>query len=131
LLDVLRNHLGLTGTRFGCGLEAMRDVHGTESTAKPREILRKGAVDPRGQSVTTIEGLGHRPIRTVAAGLHRDAGRQCGLLSLGHIDLGEALLDRDTAPTRPRSRRRSMTTSVVAARITGSCARSRSPPPYA
>ena len=45
LLDVLRNHLGLVGTKFGCGLEqcgcCMVLVDG-----KPGEILRQGGCRP-------------------------------------------------------------------------------------
>ena len=49
LLDILRNHLGLVGTKFGCGLEqcgcCMVLVDG-----QPGEILRQGAVDGGRQS---------------------------------------------------------------------------------
>ena len=57
LLDVLRNHLGLMGTRYGCGLEqcgsCMVLVDGEPAYACTREI---GTV--AGRTVTTIEGLG-------------------------------------------------------------------------
>jgi nicotinate dehydrogenase subunit A len=57
LLDVLRNHLGLMGTRYGCGLEqcgsCMVLVDGQPAYACTREV---GTVADR--KVTTIEGLG-------------------------------------------------------------------------
>jgi nicotinate dehydrogenase subunit A len=57
LLEVLRNHLGLMGTRYGCGLEQCGCctvlVDGEPSYACTREV---GTV--AGRSVTTIEGLG-------------------------------------------------------------------------
>ena len=63
LLDVLRNHLGLTGTRFGCGLEqcgsCMVLIDGL-----PEKSCGKALSTVTGKSVTTIEGLGHRPIPT-------------------------------------------------------------------
>lgn len=57
LLDVLRNQLGLMGTRYGCGLEqcgcCMVLVDGQPSYACTREV---GTVADR--KVTTVEGLG-------------------------------------------------------------------------
>ena len=57
LLDVLRNSLGLTGTRFGCGEElcgaCMVLIDGTPEYSCSRDI---GTVAAR--AVVTIEGLG-------------------------------------------------------------------------
>ena len=59
LLEVLRNHLGLMGTRYGCGLEqcgcCMVLVDGEPVYACTREV---GTVADR--AVTTVEGLGTR-----------------------------------------------------------------------
>jgi nicotinate dehydrogenase subunit A len=100
LLDVLRNHLGLMGTRYGCGLEqcgsCMVLVDGQPAYACTREV---GTVADR--KVTTIEGLGTpaRPHPLQQAFLDEQAG-QCGYCLSGIIISAKALLDRNPAPTR-------------------------------
>ena len=78
LLDALRNHLGLMGTRYGCGLEqcgcCMVLVDGQPTYSCTREL---GTV--AGRQVTTIEGLG------TAAAPH---------------PLQQAFLDRNPEPSR-------------------------------
>jgi nicotinate dehydrogenase subunit A len=57
LLDVLRHHLDLTGTRFGCGLEQCGAcivlIDGV-----PEKSCGKALSTVAGRSVMTIEGLG-------------------------------------------------------------------------
>jgi nicotinate dehydrogenase subunit A len=59
LLDVLRNHLGLMGTKFGCGLEqcgcCMVLVDG-----KPEKSCGRSLSAVAGKEIVTIEGLGTR-----------------------------------------------------------------------
>jgi nicotinate dehydrogenase subunit A len=100
LLEVLRNRLGLTGSRFGCGLEqcgaCMVLVDGTPVHACSREV---GTV--AGRSVTTIEGLGRpgalHPLQQ--AFLDEQAG-QCGYCLSGILISAKALLDRNKRPGR-------------------------------
>jgi nicotinate dehydrogenase subunit A len=100
LLDVLRNHLDLKGSRYGCGLEqcgtCMVLVDGEPTYACTREI---GSV--AGRSVTTIEGLGtaENPHPLQRAFLDEQAG-QCGYCLSGIIISAKALLDRNPSPTR-------------------------------
>ncbi|MEA2776243.1 MAG: nicotinate dehydrogenase subunit [Acetobacteraceae bacterium] len=100
LLDVLRNHLDLKGSRYGCGLEqcgtCMVLIDGEPAYACAREI---GSVT--GRSVTTIEGLGtaESPHPLQRAFLEEQAG-QCGYCLSGIIISAKALLDRTPAPTR-------------------------------
>ena len=100
LLEVLRNHLGLMGTRYGCGLEqcgaCMVLVDGEPIYACTRET---GTV--AGRSVTTIESLGtpDKPHPLQQAFLDEQAG-QCGSCLSGIIMSAKALLDRNPAPTR-------------------------------
>ena len=100
LLDVLRNHLGLMGTRYGCGLEQCGAcivlVDGQPAYACTREA---GTV--AGRSVTTIESLGtpDKPHPLQQAFLEEQAG-QCGYCLSGIIMSAKALLDRTPAPTR-------------------------------
>jgi nicotinate dehydrogenase subunit A len=100
LLDVLRNNLGLTGTRFGCGLEqcgcctVLIDGVATKSCARPVATVA-------GKSVTTIEGLGtpDHPHPLQQAFLEEQAG-QCGYCLSGIIVSAKALLDRNPSPSR-------------------------------
>jgi nicotinate dehydrogenase subunit A len=96
LLDVLRNALGLKGSRYGCGLEqcgsCMVLLDGEPVYGCSREL---GSV--AGRRVTTIEGLAAHPL--IAAFLDEQAG-QCGYCLSGIVVSAAALLDRNPAPSR-------------------------------
>jgi nicotinate dehydrogenase subunit A len=100
LLDVLRNHLDLKGSRYGCGLEqcgtCMVLIDGEPEYSCAREV---GSV--AGRSVTTIEGLGtpKHPHPLQRAFLEEQAG-QCGYCLSGILISAKALLDRNPTPTR-------------------------------
>ena len=100
LLEVLRNHLGLMGTRYGCGLEqcgcCMVLVDGQPAYSCTREV---GTV--AGCDVTTIEGLGTaaKPHPLQRAFLDEQAG-QCGYCLSGILISAKALLDRNPNPSR-------------------------------
>ena len=100
LLEVLRNHFGLMGTRYGCGLEqcgcCMVLVDDQPIYACTREI---GTIADR--RVTTIEGLGtpEKPHPLQQAFLDEQAG-QCGYCLSGILISAKALLDRNPNPTR-------------------------------
>ena len=100
LLDVLRNHLGLVGTRFGCGQEqcgccmVLIDGH-------PEKSCGKALSTAAGKAVVTIEGLGtpERPHPLQQAFLDEQAG-QCGYCLAGILICAKALLDRNPSPSR-------------------------------
>ena len=100
LLDVLRNHLGLVGTKFGCGLEqcgcCIVLVDG-----RPEKSCGKAVSTVAGKRVVTIEGIGtrDRPHPLQQAFLDEQAG-QCGYCLPGIIVTAKALLDRNPAPAR-------------------------------
>ncbi len=100
LLEALRNHLGLMGTRYGCGLEqcgcCMVLVDGQPVHACTREL---GTVARR--SVTTVEGLGTpaKPHAIQQAFIDEQAG-QCGYCLSGIVVSTKALLDRNPNPSR-------------------------------
>jgi nicotinate dehydrogenase subunit A len=100
LLDVLRNHLGLVGTKFGCGQEqcgcCMVLIDG-----EPVKSCGKAVSTVAGKSVLTIEGLGTpvRPHPLQQAFLDEQAG-QCGYCLAGILISAKALLDKNPAPTR-------------------------------
>ena len=97
LLDVLRNHFDLKGSRYGCGLEqcgsCMVLIDGEAAYSCAREL---GSV--AGRSITTIEGLGgNHPLQI--AFMEEQAG-QCGYCLSGILMTAKALLDRNPSPTR-------------------------------
>ncbi|MGE0226621.1 MAG: (2Fe-2S)-binding protein [Acetobacteraceae bacterium] len=97
LLDVLRNHLDLKGSRYGCGQEQCGScvvlIDGEPDYSCAREV---GTV--AGRAITTIEGLGgSHPLQQ--AFLEEQAG-QCGYCLSGILMTAKALLDRNPSPSR-------------------------------
>ena len=99
LLYVLRNHLGLKGTRFGCGLGScgaclvLVDGLVAYSCDTPLWAVQ-------GQEITTVEGLGpsdqpHPVIRALIAG----QAAQCGYCLSGVIIAAVGLLARNADPS--------------------------------
>ena len=99
LLWVLRDVLGLTGTKFGCGL-ALCGVCTIHLDGSPRRacVLPVSAVV--GHSVTTIEGIGKTEVckRVQKAWLDLEVV-QCGYCQTGQIMAAAALLQKTPAPT--------------------------------
>jgi nicotinate dehydrogenase subunit A len=99
LLYVLRNDLGLTGTKFGCGLGQCGSctvLVGGQATRSCMIPLQAAA----GQTVTTIEGLGspERPHPLQAAFIEEQAA-QCGYCTPGIVMAAKAFLDQTPRPT--------------------------------
>ncbi len=100
LLAVLRNELGLMGTRFGCGLEqcgcCMVLIDG-----QPEKACAKPVWSMAGKNITTVEGLGtaERPHPLQQAFLDEQAG-QCGYCLSGILISAKALIDVNPKPTR-------------------------------
>jgi nicotinate dehydrogenase subunit A len=100
LLSVLREELGLRGTRFGCGTEqcgaCMVLIDGAPAYACTREVATVA-----GKSVTTVEGLSRNgalhPLQQ--AFLDEQAG-QCGYCLSGILVSASALLARNRKPSR-------------------------------
>lgn len=100
LLSVLRDELGLRGTKFGCGTEQCGAcvvlVDGEPAYSCTREV---GTLD--GKSITTIEGLAQNgalhPLQQ--AFLDEQAG-QCGYCLSGILVAAAALLQKNPKPSR-------------------------------
>jgi nicotinate dehydrogenase subunit A len=100
LLNVLRNSLGLMGTRFGCGLEQCGCCT-VLIDGVPEKCCAKPVWSVAGKAIVTIEGLGtpERPHPLQQAFIDEQAG-QCGYCLSGIIVSAKALLDKNPAPTR-------------------------------
>lgn len=99
LLWVLREHLGLTGTKYGCGIAACGacTVH-LDGAAVRSCTLRAG--EATGKRVTTIEGLpGGAEHPVVKAWIAQEVA-QCGYCQSGQIMQAAALLAETPRPTR-------------------------------
>jgi aerobic-type carbon monoxide dehydrogenase small subunit (CoxS/CutS family) len=103
LLDLLRDELGLLGTKLACGEGACGACAVLlDGRAVPSCILLAAAAD--GHAVTTIEGIGRdRPTALQEAFVAEDA-LQCGFCTPGQIVTATALLARKGAPTREEIR---------------------------
>jgi isoquinoline 1-oxidoreductase alpha subunit len=98
LLWVLRDEVGLTGTKFGCGM----GVCGACSVLLNGEITRScvlavGAVD--GRSIVTIEGLSPDGSHPVQKAWIEESVPQCGYCQSGMVLAAVALLKRTPHPS--------------------------------
>ncbi len=100
LLWVLRNHFGLTGTKYGCGI----GFCGTCTVLIDNEAVRSCTVavsDVAGKSVITIEGLAEDgKLHPVQQAFTDHDALQCGYCTPGMILTAVALLNKNQAPTR-------------------------------
>ena len=105
LLYVLRDHLGLNGAKFGCGLgqcgacTVMADGAAILSCVVPVAVLQ-------GRRIKTLEGLGTRenPGPVQRAFIEEQAA-QCGLCIPGMIMQAQALLEKNQSPSQAEIRR--------------------------
>ena len=104
LLYVLRNDLGLTGTKFGCGL-AQCGACTVLVDGRAVRSCSTAASAAQGRRVTTIEGLGspERPDPLQAAFIEEQAA-QCGYCTSGMIMSARALLAQTPRPTEAEVR---------------------------
>jgi len=101
LADLLREQLGLTGTKVGCGEGQCGACNVILDGKLVRSCVTKMAKVADGASITTIEGIGTpenlHPLQ-LAWTVH--GGAQCGFCSPGFIVSSKALLDETPDPTR-------------------------------
>jgi isoquinoline 1-oxidoreductase subunit alpha len=97
LLWVLRDHLGMTGTKFGCGMALCGacTVH-IDGAATRSCVLPLGAVE--GKSITTIEGLSKDRSHAVQKAWLEIDVPQCGYCQSGQIMSAVALLKTNPKP---------------------------------
>jgi carbon-monoxide dehydrogenase small subunit len=97
LLDVLREDIGLTGTKKGCGLGKCgactvlldgRPVHSC--------LILAPQVD--GKKITTIEGIAGQEPHVLQSAFVEKGAVQCGFCTPGMINTAKALLDNNPDP---------------------------------
>jgi isoquinoline 1-oxidoreductase alpha subunit len=99
LLWALREHLQLTGTKFGCGVASCGACTVHVDGAPVRACVTTLSM-VEGRTVTTIEGLspdGNHPLQKAWVA---EQVPQCGYCQSGQIMQAAALLARTKAPTR-------------------------------
>ena len=99
LVDLLRDELGLTGTKIGCDTSQCGAcvVRMNGSTVKSCTCL---AVQADGAEITTIEGLGKNgELHPVQEAFWNNHGLQCGFCTAGMIISVTELLERNPHPS--------------------------------
>ena len=98
LLWVLRDHLKMTGTKFGCGVAhcGACTVH-VDGTPTRSCVLPHDALD--GSEITTIEGLNGGAADAVREAWIEDNVPQCGYCQSGQIMAATALLNANSDPS--------------------------------
>jgi len=99
LLDCLRNDLGLTGSKEGCGV----GVCGACTVLFDGKMISSCialAVSADGHEITTIEGLaGDEGLHPVQQAFIDAGGFQCGICTPGQVVSAKALLDAIPSPS--------------------------------
>ena len=99
LLDVLRNRIGLTGSKEGCGTG---DCGACSVLLDDRIVcscLVLG-VEIEGKAVNTVEGLADGDsLHPLQSNFIKHAALQCGICTPGFLMAGKALLDKNMNPS--------------------------------
>ena len=98
LLWVLRDNIGLTGTKFGCGI-AQCGVCTVHIDGRPVKSCATTAASAVGRDITTIEGLSADNSHPVQRAWIEFGVPQCGYCQSGQIMSAAALLARTSNPS--------------------------------
>jgi aerobic carbon-monoxide dehydrogenase small subunit len=104
LLDLLRDEIGLTGTKEGCGTGDCGACT-VYLNGKPVNscLVLSGELD--GADIVTIEGLKIGPeLHPIQKAFIQDGGAQCGYCTPGMLMMAKALLDENLNPTEEEIR---------------------------
>jgi aerobic-type carbon monoxide dehydrogenase small subunit (CoxS/CutS family) len=98
LLWVLRDTLGLTGTKYGCGISTCGACT-VLIDGKPRRSCRLPVSRLNGSEVTTIEGISQNGLNVVQKAWIEEDVVQCGYCQSGQVMTATALLSENPSPT--------------------------------
>lgn len=98
LLWVLRDSIGLTGTKFGCG-QALCGACTVHVDGQPMRSCATPVEAVSGSAITTIEGITGDEARAVQTAWQTLDVVQCGYCQSGQIMTTVALLTENPAPT--------------------------------
>jgi isoquinoline 1-oxidoreductase alpha subunit len=99
LLWVIREHLKLTGTKFGCGI-AQCGACTVHVNGEPARSCSTPLSDVAGKQVTTIEGLAPKGDHPLQKAWVAEQVPQCGYCQSGQIMTAAALLKKNKKPSR-------------------------------
>jgi isoquinoline 1-oxidoreductase alpha subunit len=99
LLWVIREHLKLTGTKFGCGA-AQCGACTVHINGEPARSCSVPLSDAAGKQVTTIEGLSPNGGHALQKAWVAEQVPQCGYCQSGQIMQAAALLKKTPKPSR-------------------------------
>jgi len=99
LLWVLRDHLGLTGTKYGCG-KALCGACTIHLNGQPTRSCVLPVSAAANAKITTIEGIGDSPVgKAVQDAWVAESVAQCGYCQSGQLMSAAALLAANKQPT--------------------------------
>jgi carbon-monoxide dehydrogenase small subunit len=104
LLDVLRNRLGLTGSKEGCGSGDCGACSVMIDNRLVCSCLVLGA-EAQGKKIETIEGMAHgEALHPLQRNFIEHAALQCGICTPGFLIAAKALLERNSNPSETEVR---------------------------
>jgi carbon-monoxide dehydrogenase small subunit len=105
LVEVLRDTLGLTGTKKSCN-EGECGACTVIMDGKPVASCLVLAVAAQGKEITTIEGLSHgEKLHPVQEAFVKHTAIQCGFCTPGMVMVAKAFLDANPKPTAAEVRK--------------------------
>ena len=100
LIDVLRDQMGLTGTKYACGAGDCAACT-VLIDGKPMFSCLTLAVTARGKNITTIEGMAEATaLHPIQKEFVEHGAVQCGFCTSGMIMTTKAFLEENPKPTR-------------------------------
>ena len=99
LLWVLREQLGLTGTKYGCGIAQCGSCTVHIDGAPVRSCVMPASAVGAGQKITTIEGLHPQGAHALQKAWVENDVPQCGYCQSGMLMAAAALLKSKPRPT--------------------------------